>query len=95
MTSILEILLRLLGAAFAFGVPGTLAACWIEPRWSWPMRLLVGVTLSVLIVPLACFSVAWLLATSVTPPLVLVVAATLALAAALPLVARRRAGRGR
>jgi len=94
MSAPLEILLRLLGAAFAFGLPGTLAACWIEPRWSWPMRVLVGVTLSVLLVPLASFVVAWLLATSITPPLTLAVAAALALAAGLPLILSWRRRRG-
>jgi predicted Na+-dependent transporter len=89
----IEIPLRLLAAAFAFGLPGTLAACWIEPRWSWPMRLGVGVVLSVLIVPLTAFVAAWVLATSITPGLTLGVAAGWSLLCALPLVRTWRRGR--
>ncbi|MFH1466637.1 MAG: hypothetical protein ABIO70_19785 [Pseudomonadota bacterium] len=94
MSPWLEIPLRLLAAAFAFGLPGTLAACWIEPRWSWPMRLGVGITLSVLVVPLTAFVLAWWLATSITPGLTLGVAAGWSLLAALPLLHAWRRRRG-
>jgi predicted Na+-dependent transporter len=94
MSPWIEIPLRLGAAALAFGLPGTLAACWIEPRWSWPMRLGVGVALSVLLVPLTAFCLACLLATSVTPGLTLGVAAGWSVIAALPLVRTGRRDRG-
>jgi len=78
------ILLQLLAALYAFVLPGTLVAHLVAPHWSRPVRLAAGTALGVLIVPLACFCVAWLLGTNVRWPLVLGVATACNLAAGVP-----------
>ena len=79
-------------ALASFLAPGLALVACTDARWAWPMRLLVGFTVGVLVVPLATFSAAWLLATSVSAPLV---AATASLVTALALgVARVRPRRG-
>jgi hypothetical protein len=77
---------EILLAAAAFVAPGLALVACTDARWAWPLRLLVAFTLGVLVVPLATFSAAWALATSVTAPLV---AATASLLTALALIVAR------
>ena len=82
-------LLQLLGFAYCFALPGWLIAIQLDESWSRIVRLAVGLALGLLIVPTVCFVAAWLLRTSVQPPLVAGVATALN-AAALAVYAIRR-----
>lgn len=64
--NLLAVIALVVGCYVAPGV--ALSAC-TSARWSWPLRLLVGFTLGILVVPLVTFSAAWALETSVTLPL--------------------------
>jgi hypothetical protein len=87
------VIFQILSILAAFLVPGVAWAWCVNPAWAWPLRLAVGFTLGVLVVPLASFSAAWLLGQSVTPGLVLGCAALLTLPAGA--CAWRRARRAR
>ncbi len=71
---LLTVMAQLLALGYAFVLPGVLIGLVAGRDWSWPMRLGTGFTLGVLVVPLACFAVAWLLGTNIQLPLVLAVA---------------------
>lgn len=79
--------LRLLAATVAFLLPGWLAAGSLGPRWTGGMRVALGATLGLLVVPLACFASAWVLGTNVRPPLVVGTGVVLAAIVALARVA--------
>ncbi len=82
--------LQILAALWAFALPGTLVALQLENNWTLPVRVAVGVALSVLCVPMLCFCAAWLAGMSVTPALVVGVATALNVCAGLSLWWRRR-----
>ena len=86
----MTLILQILGALWAFALPGTLVALQLENDWSLPIRIAVGVALSVLCVPMLCFCAAWLAGTSVTPGLVVGVATAVNLCAGLSLWWRHR-----
>lgn len=86
-------LLQFAGAAYALVLPGVLLAGLLDAGWSLPLRVAVGTMLGVLTVPMLSFCAAWLLATSVTPPLVLVLASVLNAALGLPVALRLRRSR--
>ncbi len=86
----ITLLLQALGLLYAFLLPGVLVSLVAERSWSWPLRLASGLTLGVLIVPLASFSAAWLLGTNIRPPLVLGVATLINAVAALAWWLRQR-----
>ncbi len=67
-------LLQLLGLAYCFVLPGWLIAIQLREEWSGFVRLAVGAALGFLIVPITCFSAAWLLETNIQPPLVVGIA---------------------
>jgi len=87
------VLFQILAIIFAFLVPGVALAWCANPGWAWPLRLLIGFTLGVLVVPLVSFSAAWALAQSVTPGLVLGCGALVALPAAACAWWKARRGR--
>jgi hypothetical protein len=68
---------------YAIVLPGVLLSLAADREWPLPIRLVAGFTLGVLIVPMVCFCVAWLLSTSVSSVLVLGVATVLNGVAAL------------
>ena len=70
----MTLILQILGVIWAFALPGTLVALQLENDWTLPVRVAVGVALSVLCVPMLCFCAAWLAGTSITPALVIGVA---------------------
>lgn len=80
--------------AYALWLPGTLLGWLAYPSWDWSYRLMMGLALGTATVPLASFSAAWLLATSVTPPVVLGMATLLNAGAAALLWRRRRTVHG-
>lgn len=89
----ITVLLQLVGLLYAFVLPGTLTALHVEADWSWPVRLAVGFTVGLLTIPMASFCAAWVLATSVTPAVVVGVATVAnVLAGGLLWLRRRRAG---
>lgn len=63
-------LLQLLGLVYCFVLPGWLIAIQLGEEWSGLVRLAVGATLGLLIVPITCFAAAWLMETNIQPPLV-------------------------
>ena len=85
------ILLQLLGVLYVFVLPGTLAAFHLDTGWSTALRVAVGCMLSLLLVPMASFCAAWLLGTSVTATLVVVLATVANAAGGATLWWRRRA----
>jgi len=92
---LLTVLLQLLGLLYAFVLPGTLVALHVDADWSLPVRVAAGLTVGLLTIPMASFCAAWLLATSVTPALVVGVATVANAAAGGLLWLRRRARSGR
>ena len=62
----------------------------VAPHWSRAVRLAVGTALGLLIIPLSCFCVAWVLGTSIRWPLVLAVATAFNLGAGIPCWMLRR-----
>jgi hypothetical protein len=68
------LVLELAGLAYGLWLPGILLAWLAGPSWTWSYRLLVGLVLGTLTVPLAAFCAAWILETSVTPAVVIGVA---------------------
>ncbi len=84
------ILLQLLAVVYAFVLPGAFIAELVAPHWSRAVRLAVGTALGLLIIPLSCFCVAWVLGTSIRWPLVLAVATAFNLGAGIPCWMLRR-----
>ena len=82
--------MQVLGLVYAFLLPGVLLSLNAERHWSTPLRLAVGLTLGLLIVPLASFSCAWALGTNIRPPLVLGVATVINAGAGLAWWLRQR-----
>jgi Na+/proline symporter len=88
---VLELLIQLFAFGYALLLPGTLLALFVEAEWGWPVRLAVGLMVGLLVMPMACFAAAWLVGTSVTRPLVLLVATAVnVVAGALLLFLRER-----
>lgn len=73
------LLAQLLGVAWAFLLPGVLLLDLAHPEWPLPLRLAGGFLTGVLVISLASFVAAWLLATSIRAPLVLGVATLVSL----------------
>lgn len=71
---LLTLLLQALALAYALVLPGVLIGFAAGREWDLVMRLAAGFTLGVLVVPLVCFSAAWILGTNIGIPLVLGVA---------------------
>lgn len=87
--------LQALLVAWCFLVPGCALASCTDARWSLGLRLAVGFTVGVLVVPLASFAGAWLLGTNVNPPLVCSVAGIITASAGSTTLVRRRRERRR
>ncbi|MBM4395812.1 MAG: hypothetical protein FJ087_08990, partial [Deltaproteobacteria bacterium] len=77
-----DLALRLAAAAVAFLLPGWLVADWIGEGWTRGLRLAAGAAIGLLVVPIACFSAAWLMGTNVRPPLVVGVGVVIAVVVA-------------
>ncbi len=93
MISLWQPLLQVVALLYGFVLPGVLIAWHVAADWSRPVRLAVGVFVGLLVTPMLSFVLAWWLATSITP-LVVIGAATLVNAAAGgALFYRKRNGR--
>ena len=77
MSAIIELLFQIFAFGYAILLPGTLLALLVDADWSPPVRLAVGLMVGLLVVPMACFVSAWVVGTSITRPLVLLVATAL------------------
>lgn len=84
------IVLQLIGMLWAFAVPGVLVVWQLDTAWSPWIRVLVGVALGGLTVPMIAFCVAWILGTSVSPEVTLGVGTALNLGAGAVWWLRRR-----
>ena len=90
----MTILLQIAALGYAFVLPGVLIAAVARREWSPAMTLAGGLTLGLLVGPLASFCCAWLLATSVRAPLVLAVATGVSATCGAALALRRRGDAG-
>ena len=86
----IDLLLQILVAFWAFVLPGTLLCFGLQNDWTPGLRIAVGVALSVLCVPMLCFCAAWLVGTSVTLDLVAAVASLANIATGLGVLWHRR-----
>ena len=57
--------LQLVAIIAVFILPGTLIAWAIDSDWSFGIRLVVGIAVSCLVVPMASFCIAWLMHSSI------------------------------
>ena len=87
------VVLQILGFAYAMLLPGLLVTLHLGDDWTLPLRLGIGLAVGLLTIPLACFSVAWLLGTNIGVPLVLGVGTAANVAAAAAQWLRRRLAR--
>ncbi len=87
---LITLLLQALALAYAFVLPGALISFAAGRDWPLPIRLLGGLALGALVVPLASFCAAWILGTNVQLSLVLAVATLVNAAAAAAWWAQRR-----
>jgi len=88
--SVIVPIAQLLAAAWCFALPGWLLALQLDEDWAPAVRVVVGVCVGLLAVPMICFVVAWLLGTNIRPPLVLAVGTALNAAGGLAWWLRRR-----
>ncbi len=82
--------LQVLAFAYCFLIPGLLLVACLEQDWSWPKRLLVGLALSGLIVPMASFVMAWALSTNIQAWVPVAAATEISAIAAAVLYRRRK-----
>ena len=86
----ITLLLQLLALLYVFALPGLLVALQLDADWSLPVRGAVGFCLALLTIPMLCFCVAWILATSITPAVAVGVASVVNAVAGGLWVWRRR-----
>ena len=80
MDEALTLLLEVVAVAWCFVLPGWVLAMPLDFPWSRLVRIAVGTTLGLVVVPIASFCAAWMLGTNVRPTLVAGTAGAIALA---------------
>ena len=84
------LLLQFIAFLYVFVVPGTLVICQLESDWSRAVQVGLGFAFSAVVVPITCFSVAWLLGTNISATLVVLVATGLNVVAGAHLLLRSK-----